>query len=114
MQTKWHEGAQKNSFRRFFGSLNTVRELHVIKQDFKYFRKLFRLEKAHYIRYVDHFILAIVGDKKCAYDALVFIAVILGSLGMALSAEKSGVKSSLKGVVFLGYHVKGQCSFDVK
>jgi hypothetical protein len=74
----------------------------------------FHLKKVQYIRYVDHFILAIVGDKKCAYDVLVFIAIILGSLGIALSPEKSGVKNSIKGVVFLGYHIYSQCLFNVK
>lgn len=113
-QAKRHEGTQENFFRRFFSSLNIHHRYNVsnvIKQDFKYFRMYLHLKKVQYIRYVDHFILAIVGDKNCAHDVLVFMAMLLGSLGMALSAEKSGVKSSIKGVVFLGYHIHRQRLF---
>lgn len=122
-QAKRQAGVQKNSFGRFLGSLNInysynvlniIRELRVIKQDFKPFGQHFHLKKVQYIRYIDHFILAIVGDKRCAYDVLVFIHIILDSLGIALSGEKCGVKSSVKGVVFLGYHIYNQCSFDLK
>lgn len=67
-----------------------------------------------YIRYLDHFILAVVGDKKCAYTVLIFVAMVLGSLRMKLSIEKSSVKSSMKGIVFIGYHIYSRCLCSIK
>jgi Type II intron maturase len=122
-QAERHESVRKNSFKRSLCSLHInhrysvseiIRKLPVAKQDSKPFRMYLHPKKVQYIRYVDHFILAIVGDKKCAFDVIAFIAVILSRLGMTLSPEKSGVKSSIKGVVFLGYHIYSQCSFDAK
>ena len=123
VQAKRHESVRENLFRRVLGNLHTnlkcsvsksICELDVVKQDFKSFRTYFHSKKVQYIRYVDHFILASVGDKKSATNMLVFIAIILGSLGMTLSIEKSGVKSSVEGVVFLGYHIYSLRLFDAK
>jgi hypothetical protein len=99
-QVKHYESLRKDSF---VWPLSISRESLANKQVFKCFRAY--PKKIQYIRYVDHFILAIVGDKKCAFDVLIFIVVILDSLGMKLSIEKSGVKSPVKGIVFLGYHI---------
>lgn len=84
----------------------------ISKEVFKYFRmhkKFFQ-----YIRYLDHFILGVDGDKKRAYTALIFVAMILGSLGMKLSIEKSSVKNSMKGIVFMGYHIYNRCLCNIK
>ena len=116
VQAKCHESARENPLRRSFGSLYITHRysvLKTIKQGFKYFQKHPHSKKVQYIRYVDHFILVVDGDKKRAYDVLAFIATILDSLGMTLSTEKSSVKSSTKGVVFLGYYIHSQCSFDI-
>lgn len=91
-----------------------TRELYTTKQGLKRFRMYFCLKKVQYIRYVDHFILAIVDNKKFAYDVLALIAIILDSLRMKLSIEKSGVKSPIKGLVFLGYYIHSQSSYNLE
>jgi hypothetical protein len=120
-QAKRHEGVRDNFFERSIDNLRInnghrvlkiIRDLDATKRAFKFLLVYSCQKKIQYVRYVDHFILAVMGDKKCAYDVLVFIAMILDSLWVKLSIEKSGVNSPVKGVVFLGYHIYSQCLFN--
>lgn len=122
-QAKCHEGMLENSFGQSFDYLHVNHRRSVskiicapyaTKQGFRNSQTYLYPKKVQYIRYVDHFILAIIGDAKCAYDVLIFIARIVDSLGVKLSPEKFGVKSPIKGIVFLGYRIHSQCSFNVK
>jgi hypothetical protein len=71
------------------------------------------IKKVQYIRYLDHFILAITGEKKFAYQVLICVSLFLNGLGLKLSAEKSGVKHYEKGVLFLRHNIVGKYATDV-
>ena len=123
IRAKHHENVRGNSFGRSINNLNIdhrygvlkiIRELYGTKQACKYHRMYYYQKKIQYVRYIDHLILGVVGDKKCSYDVLTFIAIVLDSLWVKLSIEKSGVKNPAKGVVFLGYHISSQCSFNTR
>ena len=88
-QAKRHEGVRENYFGRFINNLRIhnehkelkiIRDLDVTTRVFKHFRVHACQKKIEYVRYIDHFILAVMGDKKCAYEVLNFIAMILDSL----------------------------------
>lgn len=88
-QAERHEGVRDNFFERSTNNLRInnghrvskiIREQYGAKQAFKFLRVCSCQKKIQYVRYIDHFILAVMGDKKCAYDILTFIAMILDSL----------------------------------
>jgi hypothetical protein len=87
------------------------RKLAVIDQDFK---TVSDITKIKYIRYVNHFILGIVGDKKLGYEAISYIAMVLDSLGIKLSSEKFSIKHHTKGIVFLGYRISHNRWLNIK
>jgi hypothetical protein len=71
-------------------------------------------KKVQYIRYANHFVFAVAGGRKCAYEVLVFTATVLDNLGVKLNANKSGIKHYEKGIVFLGYLISSKCVFYTK
>lgn len=111
MRENTFELSSKNSYINYNSRvLPTICESNVTNKIFRYTQINF----FSYIRYLDHFVLGISGDKKCSYDTLTFISMILDSLGMKLSIEKSSVKHFTKGVVFLGYHIRRSCAANTE
>ena len=70
-------------------------------------------KKVEYIRYFDHFILAIAGNKKFAYEVLTRVSIFLDSLSLKLNTKTSGVNHYEKGVLFLGYNIVGKYPTEV-
>jgi hypothetical protein len=105
----WSPNNSYTKYKREVPKIN--RKLAVTNQDFK---TVFDITKIKYIRYVNHFILGIVGDKKLGYEALSYTAMILDSLGIKLSSEKFSIKHHTKGIVFLGYRIFHNRWFNIK
>jgi hypothetical protein len=70
-------------------------------------------KKIEYIRHFDHFILAITGNKKFAYEVLTRVSIFLDSLGLKLDIKTSGVNHHNKGIMFLGYNIVGKCPTEI-
>jgi len=101
--------------RHLCSSLNILSKADAQIQDIPHCEEDRFHQKLMYVRYADDFMLALVGPKSLAYGLLCQIANFLGAcLGMTLNIEKSGVKHHEKGVMFLGYHIRGNCGLNSK
>lgn len=93
-------------------SFKTIRELKKAGYNFKP-EPLSLTKKIEYIRHFDHFILAIAGNKKFAYEVLTRVSILLDNLGLRLNSKTSGVNHYEKGVQFLGHNIVGKYPTEV-
>lgn len=65
--------------------------------------------RLHYLRYSYDFVLGFAGPKKDAFYVLQLIIHFVFSLGIKINIEKTNIVHYSKGIIFLGYNVRGDC-----
>src|SRR5438093_2697843 len=64
-------------------------------------------KRMRYARYADDFLIGIIGSKEDAQEVMTEVCSFLKQeLNLAISKEKSAIRHSKKGVIFLGYEVR--------
>lgn len=72
-----------------------------------YYKKELNFRRLHYLRYADDFVLGLMGSKKDALRVLQLIIHFVFSLGLHINIEKTNITHHSKGIIFLGYNVRG-------
>ena len=72
-------------------------------------------KRMRYARYADDFLIGIIGSKEDAQEVMTEVCSFLKQeLNLAISKEKSAIRHSKKGVIFLGYEVRSYTNDKTK
>lgn len=94
----------------FIAGTKTASKIDVFKHTYEVPAQI----KIQYIRYADSFLCGFVSNKEEVFQTLCFIAYCAFYVGMQLNVAKTTVKHHEKGVFFLGYHIYGNYSHNIK